>query len=137
MGDMLERLKLMLDSEEGKKLLDDFCNKLKDENDMLDYQLDRCFNRYGFKLNDLIDKIIDKYSSKEYRDRWYSKGFEPEESLYWFLFKYAKKYGNIADESEYYKYGNCFTSEMHVINGYYIMRMDGQGSVIKIIKKIL
>ncbi len=40
-----------------------------------------------------IQKVIDKYSSKSYKDRWYNKGCFPEEELYFWIFDYAYKYG--------------------------------------------
>lgn len=83
---------------------------------------------------DIVDRIIMKYQSDEYRDKWYNLRKEPPEELYWFLFQYAMRYGRECNEDEWRKYGTEFTSGMFYIHGYYISRLDGQGSCIIIDK---
>lgn len=48
---------------------------------------------------------------------------------------YLKKYGRKCDESEWEEYSNMFTSELYLIDEYYISIINGQGSFIQI-KKI-
>lgn len=83
---------------------------------------------------DIVDRIITKYQSDEYCDKWYGLGKEPPEELYWFLFQYAMRYGRECNEAEWRRYGTEFTSGMFFIHGYYISRLDGQGSCIIIDK---
>lgn len=122
-----------LKSEEGKKVMDNFLNKIEIEYEIRNKQLER-FNRIG-NFNEFVEKVIVKYNSNKYRNFWYNKGIEPPEKLYWFLFDYAEKYGRTCTEDEYSKYGNVFTGEMFYYRGYYFNKMHGQGSVVQIIKK--
>jgi len=121
------------ETDEGKKSLEDFCNKLAAEDKIKNEQLEKFHNRGNFK--EFIEKVITKYSSEKYRISWYDRHIEPPEELYWFLFFYAEKYGRECNEKEWSEYSNTFTSALFYINGYYFNRMDGQGSVIKIEKE--
>lgn len=134
---MLEELEKWFESEEGKESIERFINKTKNEELVLNNQLEKFHLK--FKLEENFDKFIKlvniKYSSDEYKNRWYNRSIEPPEDLFWFLFKYAKKYGRECDVSEWGNYGNMFSSSLFYINGYYFNRMDGQGSAIQVIKK--
>lgn len=134
---MLEKLKEYIKSEEGKKNAEEYFNNIKIKKDKYDKQLDRFHLRIHStsQFVEFIEKVIIKYNSAKYRDFWYKKGYEPPENLYWFLFDYAKKYGRDCNYLEYKTYGNTFTTAMYFINGYYIFRMDGQGSCIQIEKQ--
>lgn len=134
MGKMLEELKAWMDSEEGQKSMQDFADKLVNEEQILNSQLER-FHKLG-NFSHYVEKIIDKYNSDEYRDGWYNRGFEPPETLYWFLFHYVEKYGRECDDAEWKEHANMFTSALYFYEGYYFNRMDGQGSVILIKKTI-
>ena len=99
------------------------------------------FKRFHLKFNDenkfseFVEKVLKKYHSEAYIIRWYKRGIETQQQLCWFLFNYAKIYGRKCKSQELKKYGNCFVTEMRFIGGYYFMNMDGQGSVINIIKQ--
>jgi len=122
-----------LDSEEGKKSMEQFCLNIVKTEEVLNNQLERFHKNNNFK--EFIEKVIIKYDSDNYKDRWYYKGIQPPEDLYWFLYEYAVKYGRECKKKEWKKYSNNFTSELYYINGYYFNRMDGQGSIIQVIKK--
>lgn len=130
----LDKLVEWLKTEEGKADLEEFFAEKKKEQDNLDGQLHRFHKDYSADFDTIVEKVIKKYESDEYKDRWYNRGIEPPCDLYWFLFYYAEKYGDeCTPEGRYWKeYGNMFTSAMYQINGYTFQRMDGQGSVIKI-----
>ena len=132
---MLTEMQKFFDSEEGNLKLLKWANELKNRYTMSNSQLERFHLKYGNTLKDVITKIKSKYNSESYKDKWYKKHIEPPEPLYWFLFNYAEKYGTEASEEEYREYGNMFTSEMYLINDFYISKMNGQGSIIKICKK--
>ena len=132
MKNMLKKIDEWFESEEGKKSIDKFLEKIEREKTIKNNQLER-LNRSG-KFLELTKKAIAKYNTTEYRDSWYKRGIEPPESLFWFLFEYAEKYGRECEEQELKKYGNMFTSSLFFLNGYYFNRMDGQGSVIKVVK---
>jgi len=78
----------------------------------------------------IIDKVIIKYSSKEYKEREYKCGREPEERLFALLFKYAEKYGEQTQESQ-----SHFPELAYKIdNMYFISLMQGQGCSYKCYK---
>ena len=120
------------DSEEGKKSIAKIAEKIEREERIKTKQLERLYK--SGKFLELTEKAIEKYNTDKYRDSWYKRGIEPPESLFWFLFDYAEKYGRECDEKEWGQYGNMFTSSLFFVNGYYFNRMDGQGSVIKVMK---
>jgi hypothetical protein len=133
MGIDLEKIKNWLDSEEGRKRVDDYFDKIYKKNEIQDSQFKR-FNQFG-NFEEVVEKVIKKYNSDKYRDRWYSRSIEPPESLFWFLFRYAEKYGRECNKKEWRQYGNMFSSALFFCNGYYFNRMDGQGSVVQVTKK--
>lgn len=128
----LKKIDEWFDSEEGKKSIAEFAEKIEREERIKTTQLER-FHKSG-KFLELTEKAIKKYNTDKYRDSWYKRGIEPPESLFWFLFEYAEKYGRECEEKEWKQYGNMFTSSLFFIGGYYFNRMDGQGSVIKVVK---
>lgn len=134
----VKKLNNFFDSKEGKKSIEEFSKKLINDEKILNYQLkkfhERCESDSKY-FDNFIEKVINKYNSKKYTNYWYKKGYESPEDLYWFLFEYAEKYGRECNKIEWEKYGNEFTSELYFINDYYFNKMDGQGSIIKIIKK--
>ena len=128
----LKKIDEWLDSEEGKKSIAEFAEKIEREERIKTNQLER-LHKSG-KFLELTEKAIKKYNTDEYINSWYKRGIEPPESLFWFLFEYAEKYGRECEEEEWKQYGNMFTSSLFFIDGYYFNRMDGQGSVIKVMK---
>jgi hypothetical protein len=135
--EMLEKLKEYLESEKGKKETEEYFNIIKIKKEINNKQLNRFYLRIhsADQFVDFIEKVVSKYNSDKYRNFWYNKGYEPPEILYWFLFDYAEKYGRDCCDLEYETYGNYFTTAMYYINGYYIYRMDGQGSCVQIEKQ--
>jgi hypothetical protein len=131
---ILEKLQKLLYSEEGKKSVTEYFDKINQRKDIENKQLERLD-----KINDFsnfVEKTISKYGDDKYRDRWYNRNITPPEDLFWFLFKYSEKYGRTCDEKEWELYGNMFSSALYFCKGYYFNRMDGQGSMIDIIKAI-
>lgn len=97
----------------------------------LEHQINKFHNRNNFK--EFVKKVIEKYNSDKYRDRWFKRNIEPPEDLYHFLFDYVAKYGRKCDHNEWQKYGNEFTVEMLYHEGYYFSLLYGQGSPVIII----
>jgi len=87
------------------------------------------------KQVEFIEKVITKYNGDEYVNRWYNRGIEPEEMLYFFLYEYAIKYGRPCLAWEWEKIASSFTVDMFNTNGYYFQRIVGQGSKIIITKE--
>lgn len=115
-----------------EKAAEEYSEKFEREDRILESQLER-FHKYT-NFEEILEKIINKYNSKEYKDRWYSRSIMPPETLFWFIYNYAEKYGRAATREEWDTYGNMFTSSLYYINGYIFNQMDGQGSIIKITK---
>lgn len=126
-----------LKSNEGKKIFQEIIEKIGNTNIIIDSQLERFHTKFGNKENFvfIIEKIIQKYESSKYRDMWYKRNIEPPESLYWFLYDYANKYGRKCNENEWEEYGNVFSSDLVYLNGYYFNIMNGQGVAIEIKKE--
>lgn len=98
MGKLLDDFKRFIESEDFLRFLDkvNFVDKLNEK-------YFKKFESFSVeKQNKLIEKIIEKYSSKEYKDKEYSKGRMPDEYLYHILFLYASN--RCPDISE--KYSN-------------------------------
>lgn len=121
------------DTEEGKKSLRAFRDKTLNEMKIKERHLQRFHEKNIF--GEFVEKVLTKYATNKYKDRWYSRGIEPPETLTWFLFNYAEKYGRKCTIKEWKQYGNQFSSALFFYGDYYFNRMDGQGSFIKIIKK--
>lgn len=129
-----DKVDAFLDSEEGKERMDKWFEEREQEELILENQLIRANQKYESSFESIVDKIIAKYDSEKYVRRWYSRSIEPQNELLWFLLKYAAKYGRDCTEEEIEMHSNMFTTEIYYINGYVISRMDGQGSVVQIVK---
>jgi len=82
-----------------------------------------------------VEKVIAKYSNKQYKNRWYSRGIDPPENLFFFLFDYGLKYGRKCTKEEWSKYETGFTSTMCYCDGYYFSILNGQGTVVHVTKE--
>jgi len=112
------------------KYIEKYINVTKIENMQIERFYKKCQNK-----SDFIEKVIKKYKSKEYENRWYKRNIEPPQNLYWFLYEYASTYGIEANDDEYKEYAHMFTSNIYIIDeGYAFMRVDGQGSYIDVFK---
>lgn len=129
----IEKLRNFFESEEGQEKTRKYFQKLADREEIIDKQLERLHNSGNFV--EFTEKVIAKYSTKKYRNRYFNRGIEPSEDLFWFLSDYAEKYGRECSDEEWDEYANMFTSSLYYCDGYYFGRMDGQGSVMKVIKE--
>jgi len=128
-----QNLKNWLNTEEGKNSILQFFDDLNKKNEITISQLERLYKTGNFV--EFTEKVILKYNDSKYRYRWLKRGIDPPEDLMWFLSVYAEKYGRECNESEWKEYGNEFTTSLFFCDGFYFNQMDGQGSIIKIIKK--
>ena len=131
MSSLAERLRKFLDTEEGKKSLEEFGKKLEREAEFKDRWIERFKDHSEDNLDFVLEKLISKYNSDKYVRKEYSRGYEPREQLLWVAFNYAEKYGKECTDE---KYLNMFTGEAYYIGSYVIQIMHGQGSVIRIDK---
>lgn len=129
------KFKEWIDSDEGKAHFENYMNNIKDRETMLESQLERFHANYAHRFEELMDKVIAKYDSDAYVKREYSLGYQPRESLFFFAYEYACKYGREATDEEYDKYGNMFTGDLRYVNGYIFNLMHGQGTVVNVYKE--
>ena len=129
--DMFEKIKDFLNSEEGKKSMEDFDQQLSNERKHNDRWVEKFKIHCENNLDDTIVKLVTKYDSDEYVNREYKKGYMPRETLLWLVYGYATKYCPPCEDE---KYLNMFTDEAYYIGSYVIQVMNGQGSVIRIDK---
>ena len=87
------------------------------------------------KFVEILEKVLIKYNSTEYVEKWYNKGIFPPEDLLFFLYDYVKLYGRDCSDEEYDTYGNDFTTCLLFHEGYYFNKVVGQGCFIDVIKK--
>ncbi len=112
---------------------DDYKKFVKNEANKLKIRL-RQFKKFNQKtksdpnfLNDFIRKIIKKYNSIAYRDKFFNNGFEPPEKLFWELYQYAEIYG----KRFFIINDNCFR---YSLGDYVFTVIHGQGSHILVEK---
>lgn len=136
MGLDINKMKEYFDSEEGQKSLNDYVQKINNEQNIRDNQLKRFHQNVNLNnnLSEFVEKVCKKYDSDKYKDRWYKRGYEPQESLYWFLYSYFKEYGREAFDEEIMAIDNPFINSAYIIDDYMIGVMNGQGSYVKIYK---
>ena len=134
--DNSKQIDLIKDLANSKSLFCKFAQDFVNKKMINESQLKR-FNEFLNKqenqeqyFRDLIEKILIKYSSNEYKSRF--KYSEPKETLFTFLLEYSEKYGNKATDDEFEKYGNSFMPCLYTLHGYYFGLMIGQGSCVVI-----
>jgi hypothetical protein len=131
MNDMLKKISDFLDSEEGKKSIEEFGEKMKREDERNNRWVEKFRGLAEPDIDSALSRLIKKYDSDEYVRREYSLGYEPREKLLWIAFNYAEKYCKECTDE---KYLNMFTGSAYYIGSYVIQVMHGQGSVIRIDK---
>jgi len=129
---MYKELKAFYDSEGGQKHIKEYYKKLELERKIHNKQLRRLKKENFISF---LEKVIKKYESKSYQDRYWKRGLEPPNDLYFFIEDWVSKYGRNCSIKEWKKYMTPFTTRLFYFKGYYISRLDGQGSFIKIEKK--
>lgn len=88
-------------------------------------------------LSEFIEKVIKKYKSDVYVDKYYRHKKRPQEpptDLYYDLHSCAELFGREATDEEYEKYGCMFTVNIFVIGGYAFDLISGQGTAIRVHK---
>ena len=112
-----------------------FFEKLKREDERKKYHIQYIHDNYKDRLNETIQKLVDKYSSSEYMQREYGLGYQPRETLLWVMLTYAKKYGTEFTDEEYENYIGMFTAGMYYLGDWVFEILQGQGSALLVYKK--
>lgn len=131
MSEMLEKLKAFMDSPEGKKSMDDYVQKLIEEDRRRDRNVERFKARCENDLDGALEKLMDKYYSEKYVQKEHKCGYEPREKLLWLAYEYATKYCEPCEDEKYF---NSFTADAYYIGSYVIQLMIGQGSALILTK---
>ena len=123
-----------LDSEEGRKDMEKYVEKLAKDLAHTDRWIERMWEKIKGDIDGSIEHMLRWYESDKYRDREYGMGFQPREELLWVLFGVAETHGEECTDEEVDLYANMFTRSIYKLGSYAIQIMDGQGSVIAIDK---
>lgn len=123
-----------LDSEEGRKDIEKYVEKLAKDLAHKDRWVERMWVRIKGDIDGSIEHMLRWYESDKYRDREYGMGFQPREELLWVLFGVAETHGEECTDEEVDLYANTFTRSIYKLESYVIQIMDGQGSIIAIDK---
>lgn len=130
----LKDLSEYLDSEEGRKSMEKYVEKLAKNLAHSDRWVERMWRRIKGDIDGSIEHMLRWYESDKYRDREHEMGFQPREKLLWVLFGVAETHGEECTDEEVDLYANMFTRTIYKLGSYAIQIMDGQGSVIAINK---
>lgn len=123
-----------LESEEGKRAMDEFFNKLEAKADLRAIR----FKKFEDYLEThSFDSFMDRMKSDnndDYRDKCYKKGYEPyPTNLFAFLISYISE--NCEDAGLEFG-GGDFLSEEYIFNGYLFQTFQGQGAFERVYKKV-
>lgn len=128
---LVDRLREFLNSEEGKKSIEEWNDRLVQEEEHQNRWIEKFKSRFENNLDTILERLINKYYSSDYVKREYKMGFMPREPLMFLVYEYAKKYCEPCEDQKYF---NMFTDEAYYIGSYVIQLMIGQGSSIRIDK---
>ena len=135
MASIADNLKEYLESPEGQAKLEQWVQEIAFEDDLVDKHVEWFLKKPLNERIALVKKVIEKYASDAYQDRWFGRGIEPPNDLFWEYFEYAQKKG----EDVYYLYCRkyyrafVFTTALYKTEESFIVeRLDGQGSAIMV-----
>lgn len=117
-----EELKKWFESDEGKAEVERLNIKFENENKFIESCHSRLCNMSHDDFVRLIKKVEDKYSSDEYKDRWYDRGFCPECFLYSVMETILSRYGQET------QCDSCF-GDAYIYKGVKFEVFHGQGEV--------
>lgn len=133
---LVESLRDFLDTEEGRKKSEAYFQREREIETIYLSQLQRIHERFqnvgAHAFRELVDKILKKYDSKQYVDRWYGRGMEPPKDLLWYLEGVAETYGRKTNEEEWDEMVNEFTGSISIYQNHAFMVMYGQGAEVAV-----
>ena len=128
MKDTLEWLK----SPEGKTSIEKWAEEERKKEEIITARIEQFHTKYHDKLDAVLERLMAKYYSVEYSTKEYRIGYEPRESLLWFVFEYATRYCEPCDDETYF---NVFTGSAYYVGSYVMQVIYGQGSALLIDKQ--
>jgi hypothetical protein len=109
-----------------------YFTNLKIKQYIYNHRIERFHEKYGEKLDLVIEKLLEKYNSDSYRKKEFKQGYEPRETLLWFVYDYAQNYCQPCLDKTYF---NSFTVEAFYVGSYVFSLMLGQGSALIVEKQ--
>jgi hypothetical protein len=135
MNKQLQALRDWMNSPEYEESVKRFFEKMKAEDDRRERHIQYIHDNYKDQLDEIIEKLCDKYNSDEYINREQKIGYQPRETLLWTMLTYATTYGTEFTQEEYAKYAGMFTGEMFYLEDWVFEVLYGQGTAISVYKK--
>ena len=133
--EQLQKLRDFLNSPEGEESIKRFRAKLKADEERKERYIQYIHDNYSDRLDEIIEKLLDKYNSDDYVNREHRIGYQPREKLLWVMSTYADKYGTEFTKEEYNKYCGMFTGSMYYLGDWVFEIIFGQGSALLVYKK--
>lgn len=121
-----------LKSDKGHESMRKWAEELRKKEEILTARIEQFHTKYHDKLDAVIERLQSKYNSDEYRNKEYKMGYEPRETLLWFVFEYATRYCEPCEDEEYF---NDFTGSAYYVGSYVMQVIHGQGSALLIDKQ--
>lgn len=139
---MSDKLQAALDSFEKHSQTPEYQARVKTWIDKMEWEekihqvhIDRFYNAIKFDFGTAVQKILNKYDSKAYNDRYYKRGVEPHNSLFYLLYDIAEKYGRVFTPREYAMQAESpFYNTTFALHGWAFNCVSGMGSFIQITK---
>ena len=131
----LENVKKNIDEYFDSEKANNFFKRLGDREKIKESQLKRFYKKVSngeIDFDEFVIRVCQKYNSDDYYFRWIGRGIMPQETLYFFLFDFACKFGRNLTNEEYEKFANCFESGIYIYENYVFQKMNGQGTCIRI-----
>ena len=135
MNKQLQALQYWMDSPEFDEHLIKFGEKMKIEEARRERYIQWIHDHYKDRLDEIIEKLCNKYDSDEYIRREYKIGYQPRETLMWTMLTYATTYGTEFTQEEYAKYAGMFTGEMFYLEDWVFEVLYGQGTALLVYRK--
>jgi hypothetical protein len=126
MGNLLEQLRIYLNSEEGQEFIKQEQKKESFSHSHYDKYSDKLYSLSKEQRNELFEKIKNKYESNEYYFRWMNRGIIPPKTLYNYIYEYAVKYGLSFDELNHNL--DPLLDDGYIIDDWIIIILIGQGT---------
>lgn len=125
-----------MESDEGKEHTERFLNKIRNKELIEKRHTKILHEKFGDSIDSFIEKVVNKYDSDKYKDRWYKRSIEPPETLYYTLYDYAEFLNCRASNEQIEKYGSgMFGGDVaYILGSYFLQIIHGQGSAVIITK---
>ena len=128
----IEKIKAFFETPEHKAWAKNYVKQLRLSNQRQQKRLKAFHQKYGNNLDAVLERLMDKYYSDKYINKEYRLGYQPRNSLLWFVFEYARNYCQPCYDKTYY---NEFTGGAYYVGSYVMQVIHGQGSEILIEKQ--